>query len=276
MAVRNRAVRARVRPHMDAKMTVSVRSILVAALVALALLVAFLLGGADGGGAPAQAVEDGSTDADAARTLTMTGTGEATAVPDQMSFGLGVTVVRPDLEAALDDASATMSRVLDALAEYGVEKSDVKTTGLSMNAVYAYYDNQPPTITGYRVNQRATVLVKDLKKGGAAVTAAVEAGGNDVRMGGIKLLVGDADAVMEEARDAAVAEATAKAEQYAEASGQELSEVLTLREVHARPVPTPTYALRSALAAELDQAAVPIRAGEERGAVTVRIVWELG
>lgn len=255
-------------------MTVSVRSLLVTVVAVLALLVAFLLGGAGGDGTAAQAADEEQPTGTEPRTLTMTGKGEATAVPDQMSFDLGVTVVRADLETALDDANATMNRVLDALAEHGVQKSHVKTTGLSMNAVYAYDDNQPPTITGYRVNQRAAVLVKDLKKGGAAVTAAVGAGGNDVRVGDIKLLVGDAEAVMEDARAAAVAEATAKAQQYAEASGQELGAVMTLSEVRMKPVPTTTYARGAYLAR--DEAAVPIRAGQERGAVTVRIVWELG
>ena len=42
----------------------------------------------------------------------MTGRGEATAVPDQLSFGLSVTAKRDDLEDALDDSSATMKRVL--------------------------------------------------------------------------------------------------------------------------------------------------------------------
>lgn len=260
---------------MDSNVTVSVRSILMVALVALALVVAYLLGGS-GGGTSAQAVEDEPAGTEQERILTMTGTGEATAVPDQLSFDLGVTVVRPDLETALDDASATMNRVLAALGDHGVEKKDVRTTGLSMNAVYAYPDGAPPTITGYRVNQRARVLVQDLKAGGAAVAAAVQAGGNDVRVGDIRLLVGDTEAVMEEAREAAVAEATEKASQYAEASGQELGEVITLREVHARPVPTPTYAARGAMVLTSADVAVPIRAGQERGAVTVRIVWELG
>lgn len=260
---------------MDAKMTVSVRSILVTALVVLALLVAYLFGGTGGGGTPAQAVDEQQPDAERARTLTMTGTGDATAVPDQLSFDLGVTVVRPDLDTALDAASSTMSRVLSALAEHGVEKSDVQTTGLTMNAVYDYHPYDPPTITGYRVNQRATALVRELKQGGAAVAAAVDAGGNEVRVGDIKLLVGDSDAVMEEARAAAVAEATAKATQYAEASGQDLGEVLTLREVHAKPVPTPTYAMRGLASYDAASIAVPIRAGRERGTVTVRLVWEL-
>lgn len=255
--------------------TVSVRSILMTAVAALALVVAYLLGGGGDATAPAVAA-DGPAGADpAARTLTMAGTGEATAVPDQVSFGLGVTIVRPDLATALDDASTTMARVLAALREHGVAKSDVKTTGLSMNAVYAYRDNAPPTVTGYRVNQRASVLVRELSQGGAAVTAAVEAGGNDVRVGGIKLLVGDTEAVMKQAREAAVAEATAKAEQYAAASGQDLGAVLTLREVSARPVPSPAYAAADMAELSRTSVAVPIRAGEQRGSVSVRIVWEL-
>ena len=62
---------------------------------------------------------------------------------------------------------------------------------------------------------------------------------------------------MEEARDAAVAEATAKATQYAEASGQELGDVLTLREVHAKPVPTPVYAELAGAALKRDAVVGP-------------------
>ncbi len=260
---------------MNGNVTLSVRSILLAAVVALAVLVAYLLGSGGRPAASAQAAEPG-TDTGRQRVLTMTGTGDATAVPDQLGFGVGVTLTRPDLGDALDAASATMTRVLGALAKYGVAKSDVQTTGLSMTPVYDYHPYDPPTITGYRVNQRASVLVKDLADGSRAVTAAVAAGGNAVRVSGLRLLVGDADAASAKARRAAVAEAQAKAEQYAEASGQTLGDVLTIREVHSKPLPTPQHGYLPRTGA-LDLAAVrgvPIRAGKERTAVTVRVVWE--
>ncbi|GAB6985918.1 SIMPL domain-containing protein [Nocardioides pyridinolyticus] len=259
---------------MNGNVTVSVRSILVAALVALALVVAYLLGSGSGAGAPAQAAEEQPDPASTARQLTMTGTGEATAVPDQLSFDLGVTLTRADLDDALAAASATMERVLGVLEDAGVARRDVQTTGLSMSPVYDYHPYDPPTLIGYRVGQRATVLVRELRRGGAAVSAAVESGGNDVRVSDLRLLVGDESAVMERAREAAVAEATAKAKQYAEASGQDLGEVLTLQEVHARPVPTPVYAGAAYAARDL-AAKLPIRAGREKGAVTVKVVWEL-
>lgn len=264
---------------MNANVTVSVRGLLVAALVAMALVVAYLLGGSGGGTPAAQAADDGaSAQAERPRLLTMTGTGEAGAVPDELSFGLGVTLTRVDLDEALAAANASMGRVLGALEKYDVAKSDVQTTGLSMTPVYQYHDYSPPTITGYRVSERASVLVKDLTQGGKAVSAAVAAGGNAVRVSDIRLLVGDSDAVLRRARDAAVEEATAKAQQYAEASGQTLGDVVTLREVHARPLPSPYLQFGSAVAARgsLDlSAAVPIRAGRDKSAVTVRVVWEL-
>jgi uncharacterized protein YggE len=261
---------------MNANVTMSVRSILLAALVALALAVAYLLGGGGGAGTPAQAAAE-PTDTAPPRVLTMTGTGDASAVPDELSFGLGVTVTRTDLGDALDAASGTMDRVLKTLAKYGVAKGDVQTTGLSMTPVYDYHPYDPPTIRGYRVTQRASVLVKELKDGGEAVAAAVAAGGNDVRVSNLRLLVGDPEAATARARAAAVAEAKAKAEQYADASGQALGEVLTLREVHAKPLPTPQSVHLARGYAAMDGAleALPIRAGKERTTVTVRMVWEL-
>jgi len=254
--------------------TVSLRSILVAALVLLALLVAYLLGGS-GGGSPAQAADDETTTTPAERrVLTMSGTGEATAVPDQLSFALGVNITRPDLDDALDAANQSMARVLASLEEYDVTKGDVQTTGLSMSPVYQYHQYGPATITGYRVSERARVLVKELKEGGAAVSAAVTAGGNDVRVSDIRLLVGDTDEVMDRARDAAVAEATAKAEQYADSTHQHLGEVVTLREVHVKPLPTaPSPAERSMSYDAGTIAQLPIRAGKEETSVTVQIVW---
>ncbi|MBZ5741283.1 SIMPL domain-containing protein [Nocardioides mangrovi] len=255
----------------------SVRSLLLTGLVVLALAVAYLLGGSAGSGTPAQAADDTGPTQPEHRVLTMTGTGDATAVPDQLSFGLTVSLTRPDLDTALADANAATERVLRALAGHGVDRRDVQTTGLSMHAVYDYPPYEPPTIRGYQVSQRASVHVDELADGGAAVSAAVAAGGDDVRIGNIRLLVGDSDAVMKQARDAAVAEAQAKAQQYAEASGQSLGDVVTLREVRTKPLPTATDEV-GRMRGTFDAAAlpsVPIRAGKEKGSVTVKVVWEL-
>jgi uncharacterized protein YggE len=260
--------------------TVSVRGLMVTGLVLLALVVAYLLGGSGENGNAAQAAPaatPAATEAVASRSLTMTGTGEATAVPDQLGFGLSVAVTRPDLDTALADANRTMERVLASLGKYGVEKGDVQTTGLSMDPVYDYPAYSPPVLRGYRVSERASVLVDELKKGGAAVSAAVAAGGNAVRVSNIQLKIGDPDAVLARARKAAVAQATAKAQEYADATGQELGDVLTLREVRATaPSVRQPLAYGRMLSGVTDSAAaaLPIRTGREDLKVTVQVVWE--
>jgi uncharacterized protein YggE len=260
---------------MNGNITLSVRTFVIGLVVLVALVVAYLLGGS-GSGAPAAAADDEEPAPSAPRVLTMTGTGDAGAVPDQLSFSLEVHLTRTDLDAALDAANRSMARVLGSLEEHGVDKHDVQTTGLSMDPVYDYPNYGPPVLRGYRVSERATVLVDELKQGGAAVTAAVAAGGNEVRVDNLELLVGDTDAVMKQARDSAVAEARAKAEQYAAASGEELGEVVTISEVRAKPLPTPVEGYRADLGAlaRLDSA-VPIRAGRDEASVTVKMVWHL-
>lgn len=258
--------------------SVSLRGLLLTGVIVLALLSAYLLGGAGGGGEQARAAAPATAEP-RQRTLTMSGTGEGTAVPDQMSFDLAVTLLRPDLETALDDASAKTTRVLAALANLGIERGDVQTTGLSMYPVYDYHSDAPPTLRGYRVSQRASVLVRELRAGGRAVSTAVTTGGNEVRVNDIRLRVGDVDAVLAKARDRAVADALAKAEQYAGAAGLELGDVVTLHEVgpRARQAMERGYVVQSLRAAE-DTAGLPmpVRAGKDRTEVTVQVVWQLG
>jgi uncharacterized protein YggE len=273
---------------MDRSVTLSLRGVLVAAVVALALVVAYLLGS---GGGTARADTTGATTGattgttggpavDPAgltkpRTLVMTGTGRTVGVPDEVAFTVSIGLVRPTLQTALADANATMNRVLTSLDRLGVRRSDVQTTGLQMNAVYDYHAYSPPTLRGYRVSQRAQVLVRDLATGGKAVTAAVQAGGDDVRVGSIGLRIADTEALLAKSRAAAVKEATAKAQEYADSTGQTLGAVMSLREVHTSAPPV-TRTLTYQRAALDGAAPLPIRAGKDKLAVTVRIVWAFG
>jgi uncharacterized protein YggE len=144
-----------------------------------------------------------------------------------------------------------------------------------MSPVYEYHAYEPPTLVGYRVTQRAAVHVDELTKGGPAISAAVEVGGNGVRVSGIKLGIADPDAVLARARDAAVESATAKAEQYAAATGQTLGDVISIREVGqpARP-PRPQFAYRGALDSVELTKALPIRAGKDDLQVRIQVAWE--
>jgi len=255
----------------------AVRSVALGAAAALTMVSAFALGGSQGDPTATAAVapvsaNDG-TPGDGG-TMALRGTGDSTGVPDQLTFRLSVRGKAGDVTTALDDASRSMRRVLSALGGADVRRRDVQTTGLSVRPDYDWSSSGPPVLTGYVATQSVSVLVRDLRDSGAAIAAATEAGGNAVRLSGVRLRIGDRDALLAEARDAAVAQARAKAEQYAAATGQTLGPVLSVREVHARGGSPVELSYR---AATLDAAAaVPIRAGTEDLTVTVAVEWSLG
>ena len=260
---------------MRSTITVSVRGLLVALVLLVGITGAYLIGASGNGGPPAQAATKPTGSGSPARTITMTGSGDATGVPDEMTFKLSVGSTADDVSIAMDRASGKMSKAIAALRRNGVAKKDTETTGLSIDPIYRYVDNQPPVLTGYRVRQSIEVHVRSLRGAGKALGAAVAAGGNSARISNLDLAIGDVDGLLEQARDKAVEEATAKARQYAEATGQDLDQVLTLREVRATPARRPYQLFNGAV---LDRAfkAVPIQAGSQKLEVVVSVVWELG
>lgn len=254
----------------------AVRSLGLGAAAALTVVSAYALGGSQGdrtataGLSPVSANEGTPVDSG---TIALRGTGESTGVPDQLTFRLAVRAKAGDVTTALDDASRSMRRVLSALGGADVHRRDVQTIGLSVRPDYDWSSSGPPVLTGYVATQSVSVLVRDLRDSGSAIAAATEAGGNAVRLSGVRLRIGDREGLLAEARDAAVAQARAKAEQYAAATGQTLGPVLSVREVGARGgSPVELDHGRVAMDAA---AAVPIRAGSEDLKVTVAVEWSL-
>ena len=254
---------------MNRSVTLSVRSLLVVGLVALAVVAAYLVGRA--GPAPASAQPEDATPAGTS-TVTVTGVGHVGVVPDQLAFDLSVSVLRDDLDQALDDGNTAMQSVVDTLKASGVADKDVQTTDLSM---YPEYDRkqkgQPPVLTGYRVSHSVSVTVEDFDKASAIVTAALNAGGAGVRLDGLRLQVGDPDSSLEPARSDALDQARAKAEEYAANAGRELGAIVRISEVTEQPYDRD---LAHSAAASLDRA-VPIQAGQQDLTANVVVVYEL-
>ena len=251
---------------MNSKVTVSVRSLLLVGLVALSVAAAYLVGRA--GPAPASAATG-----DAARTITVTGLGHVAVMPDQLAFDLSVSVLRDDLSQSLDDANGATAAVVRTLTEAGVPEQDVQTTDVSMYPEYGRHQKgQPQTLRGYRVTHSLSVTVEDLTRASDIVTAAVTAGGEGVRLEGLRLQVGDPDGSLEPARTEALAQAQAKAEEYAADAGGELGEIVRISETADQPYSSD---LRGAYAADAASSAVPIQAGQEDLTASVVVVYEL-
>ena len=116
-----------------------------------------------------------------------------------------------------------------------------------------------------------SVRLRDLASGSGVIAAAVEAGGNNVRLDGMQLGFADAAAVMALARGAAWADARAAASQLAALAGAELGEVASVRQQPVPWAPIPVGGMQRAFAAD----AMTVEAGESGVSTSVTVEWEL-
>jgi uncharacterized protein YggE len=211
------------------------------------------------------------------QTITLSGSGKVTVVPDRATASLGVQVTKPDARSAMAEANTLQAKVIAALVAAGVEKSDIRTSGLDLQPEYNYEGKGQPRITGYSVTQTVKVTMKDLAKAGDVLSAAAEAGGNATRINDFKLSLGDKDKAMGEARDKAIADARKKAEQFAKAADRDLGKVIRIVETGSDESPRPYLnSYDSANDSLAGIKAAPIEPGEQKLSVSVKVVWELG
>lgn len=190
------------------------------------------------------------------RSMTVSGTGRVTVVPDIASINIGVRSEAEEVTEALDSNTAQANAISQALQELGVAEDDIQTSNFN---VYPSdrYDPMTGQVEGryFVVENTVNVTVRDLSSLGEVLTAVVEAGANNIY--GINFDVEDRDAAIAEARQLAIEDAKTKAEAIAEESGVELGEILNIN-VHSGSTPTIYY---DAKGGAYSEAAVPIAAG---------------
>lgn len=251
------------------------RASIAGGLVAV-LAAAYFIGGVRSpervGAAPTQTPQAGAA-AVQSNTVSVAGVGRIAGTPDTLQLQLQVESRGPDVSKALNGANAALSKVSASLKSNGVAAADLKTSGLNVNANYNY-DNGKQTLVDYVASESLTVKLKDLDKAGEAISAAVTAGGNEVRVNGASLDLEGNTELVRAARDSAFADAKAKAEQYAKLSGRQLGAVSTVTEdvQDAPPVPVNQSFAPSA---DAKASSVPIERGSQEVAVHVQIVWAL-
>ncbi|WP_280486695.1 SIMPL domain-containing protein [Nocardia cyriacigeorgica] len=212
--------------------------------------------------------------------VTTFGHGTVRATPDLMRVTLSVESRASKVALAYGRAGERVSAVTDSLRSYGVPSTDITTSGLSVRAETVWVEGGGNKVTGYLATTSLTITLRDIGEdadpGPATIIAhCVDAGGDDVRLGGLELTVADPDAVLGAARDAAWDDAKAKAKQYAARAGRTLGAVIEITEDTSTPVPVPRPRIRGAPAIAYAAAAVPVELGESELAADLRVTWEL-
>ncbi|MFJ9575921.1 SIMPL domain-containing protein [Streptomyces sp. NPDC101191] len=208
---------------------------------------------------------------EAADTVTVTGSGSASAVPDLAVLSVGVEVTRKTAKEAVAAQKTAAQVLLDALHAQGVEDRDIRTESLSLSPVYTPSPQGESKVTGYQAGQTFSVTVRDVDRAGQVVGAVSDAAGDAGRVHGVTFDVSDPSALRARARAAAHRDARDKASQYAELSGRGVGRLVSLTEGESvRPGPGTAPG-----AAADGGGGVPLAPGEIEERVTVVAVYEL-
>lgn len=216
-------------------------------------------------------------------SITVSGQGEAFAVPDVATFTFSVSAEAKTVEAAQSQVTTKMDAILAKLKALGIEDKDVKTTDYSVYPKYVY--NQVVCVSypcpsqqkqdGYTANHSVTVKVRKTDDAGKALAAAGEAGATN--LSSLSFQVDDTDSVEAEAREMAISDAREKAERLADDLGVRLVRVVSYSDSWGGG-PMPYYAEASAGRGGMDtaqQKAPTLPSGENKSVVTVSVTYEI-
>lgn len=113
------------------------------------------------------------------RTMTLTGQGRVTAVPNIAVIRLGVQTTGENLTDIQSENAQTAQSIIQALQRMGV--ADIKTFQYSIDKVYDY-ENGRQTDRGYSVRNILEIRTANLDMTGNIIDAAVDSGANAVEL----------------------------------------------------------------------------------------------
>jgi uncharacterized protein YggE len=205
------------------------------------------------------------------RYITLTGVGTISVVPDAVRFNATVSVLGSTNAAALSSASKSAAAVRAALKDKGIAVKDIRSANISVYPEYTWTQEAGTKITGYRASQTFDVLIRKASDAGSIIEAVVNAGGDNVQLGGVMPTTLNPSAATEDARAAAVANAKSKATSYAKLLGTSLGKVISLEEQSSPVYSSPFPMAKAGVAAD----AVEIDLGEQDVTVTITVRWAL-
>jgi len=202
------------------------------------------------------------------------GMGKVTIAPDVAIVQVGVQAQASTVADAQSQASSAMDKVMTALTSNGVAKKDIKTQYFNISQVTKWDDkSQTQIVIGYQVSNSVTAKIRDLGKAGDIIDAVAAAGGDLTRINGISFTLDDPTAANAQARDEAMADAKAKAQQLAKDAGVTLGKPTYINE--NTYVPTPIYGYPAAADKSAAGVSTPISPGEMDITVNVQVTYAI-
>ncbi len=204
------------------------------------------------------------------RAITVVGEGKVRAMPDTAQANIGVEVIGREVAQATSDASDVMEQILTALRAEGIAENDIQTSYYNVWVERPYNpEGGQPGEPIYHVNNNVMVTIRDLSKVTTILGAAIEAGANNIN--GVNFSVSDPAELRSQARQEAIEDARATAEELAMLTGVEIGDVVSVSEVISSGA---YYVSEQAAAAQgFGGGAGPISPGEVEVQVQLQVAY---
>lgn len=205
--------------------------------------------------------------------ISVVGEGIVLASPDVVRITLGADVFDQSLANAQAEAARRMDAVVNKLKADGIADTDIRTVSYNVTPQYDQQNNQnQPVLRGYQVQNMVEVRSHNVGGLGALLDDAVSSGAT--RIFGISFEASDMESVKAQARDQAMANATAKAQQLARDGNVTLGRPTLIEENDASGV-NPVQQNAAPRAAAAAAPTTPIQPGQLQVSTTVRVLWSI-
>jgi uncharacterized protein YggE len=206
-------------------------------------------------------------------SVSVSGTGRVTLVPDRFTFTVGVQTNAPTVDAAVNENNERVARVVAALKAAGAKAEEIQTSGFSIYPQQDYREGQLPRLLGYQVNNSVTVRKNEIATASKLLQVAIAAGVNTAS--GLNFEVADATRGRDQGLKAAFDDARAKAALLAQAAGRTLGRALHITE-GGEPAPPPRLMMaKGVMAAQAAVSEVPVESGTQEMTFSVSVMFEL-
>ena len=207
-------------------------------------------------------------------SITTSGIGESTVVPDRAMLSVAVESQGQTAAAAGAENARLQTRVIDAVKAAGVAAPQIRTSGYNVFPEYTQPSTgKGPRISGYRAHNTVQIEIRNLESVGKVIDAVLGAGATN--LSGLSLFASNTDPARREALQKAVAKARADAEVTAAAAGGSLGPLLELS-TQGISGPQPVYRQMAGDMAvrAMAQQQTPVEAGEMTVQAFVIVRWQ--
>ena len=205
-------------------------------------------------------------------TVTVSGNGKASAIPDIATFTITVSETAKTSKDASAAANVKTNRALSILNSNNVNKNDIKTTQLNISPQYDW-NNGVQTLRGQQATQSISVKLRNINPDGTTVGSLIDALAtiNNINLSGINFDINDKSQLNKQARQLAFNDAKGKGQQYAQLSGLRFGDALTVTDSSYSNQPI----FYAAKAEAFGGASTPVSVGQVEVNVDVTVTFKL-